>query len=471
VDESSYLLLFDLGSGNNRMGGSCLAQAYNRAGGATPDLDSPELLMNFFAAIQELNERDMVLAYHDRSDGGLIATVAEMMFASRLGVSLQLNCSKRELLGALFSEEAGAVIQVSKNKLTQVHMVLDRTGARAAAIGRVESNSVLTVRNGEDVILEFERKQLQREWSAMSYRIQALRDNPATAREEYDRVLDDDDPGLNTEVCFDTQDDIARPFRGTAGPRVAVLREQGVNSQYEMAAAFIRAGFTTVDVHMSDLHSGRDSLENYQGLVACGGFSFGDVLGAGGGWAKSILYHSRTRDQFAAFFDRDETFALGVCNGCQMMSHLRELIPGTASWPRFLRNKSEQFEARLSLVEVLQSPSLFLEGMAGSRMPIATSHGEGRVSFASDTDRYMASHQIAVRYVDNYGNVADTYPANPNGSLDGICGLSNEDGRITIMMPHPERVARTQQNSWHPSGWGADGPWMRMFRNVRVAIG
>jgi phosphoribosylformylglycinamidine synthase len=211
-------------------------------------------------------------------------------------------------------------------------------------------------------------------------------------------------------------------------------------------------------------------LANYQGFVACGGFSFGDVLGAGGGWAKSILYHSRTRDQFASFFAREDTFSLGICNGCQMMSHLRELIPGTASWPKFLRNKSEQFEARLSLVEVLQSPSLFLEGMAGSRMPIATSHGEGRVSFASDTDRYMASHQIAVRYVDNYGNVADTYPANPNGSLDGICGLSNEDGRITIMMPHPERVVRTQQNSWHPSDWGADGPWMRMFRNVRVAV-
>jgi phosphoribosylformylglycinamidine synthase len=238
-----------------------------------------------------------------------------------------------------------------------------------------------------------------------------------------------------------------------------------------MAAAFVRAGFTAVDVHMSDLLGGRDDLSNYQGLVACGGFSFGDVLGAGGGWAKSILYHSRTRDQFAGFFDRSDTFALGVCNGCQMLSHLRELIPGADHWPRFLRNTSEQFEARLSLVEVLESPSVFLDGMAGSRIPIATSHGEGRASFIEDTDRYMASHLVAARYIDNYGNVADTYPANPNGSLDGICGLSNDDGRVTIMMPHPERVASTMQNSWHPEEWGKDGPWMRMFRNVRVAIG
>jgi len=470
LDEASYLLLFDLGQGRNRLGGSCLAQAYNRAGGATADLDSPELLTNFFAAIQELNERDMVLAYHDRSDGGLVATIAEMMFASRLGVSLQLSGTRQELLAQLFSEEPGAVIQVAKNKLTQVQMVLDRTGATATAIGRVEKRPQFTVRNDQNIVLKFGRKQLQREWSEMSYRIQALRDNPATALEEFDQILNDDDPGLNAALSFDANDDIARPYRGIAGPRVAVLREQGVNSQYEMAAAFVRAGFVAVDVHMSDLLSGRDNLGNYQGLVACGGFSFGDVLGAGGGWAKSVLYHAAVRDQFADFFARADTFALGVCNGCQMMSHLRELIPGAAHWPRFLRNKSEQFEARLSLVEVLQSPSIFLEGMAGSRMPIATSHGEGRVNFVHESDRYMASHMIAVRYVDNFGNVADKYPANPNGSLDGICGLSNEDGRVTIMMPHPERVVRTVQNSWHPEEWGEDGPWMRMFRNARVAI-
>jgi phosphoribosylformylglycinamidine synthase len=273
------------------------------------------------------------------------------------------------------------------------------------------------------------------------------------------------------DLTFDANNDITLPFRGGAKPRVAILREQGVNSQYEMAAAFMRAGFMVVDVHMSDLLEGRDDLANYQGLVACGGFSFGDVLGAGGGWAKSILYHSRTRDQFQAFFERSDSFALGVCNGCQMLSHLRELIPGSDNWPRFLRNRSEQFEARLSLVEVVESPSLFLQGMAGSRMPIATSHGEGRAVFASDDARYAASYTVALRYVDNHGQVADRYPANPNGSRDGICGLANEDGRVTIMMPHPERVAMTRQNSWHPDNWGDDGPWMRMFRNARVAVG
>ena len=471
IDEPSYLLLFDLGAGRNRLGGSCLAQAYQRSGGDAPDIDDAEALQRFFEAIQELNERGMLLAYHDRSDGGLLATVAEMMFASRLGVSLQLEGSERQILAQLFSEEAGAVVQVAKNKLTQVQMVLDRTGARASAIGRVERKPALTLRKDEAVILRLDRKELQRAWSETSYRIQALRDNPTTAREEFDRILDDQDPGLNVALSFDANDDIARSFRGNGAPRVAVLREQGVNSQYEMAAAFVRAGFTAVDVHMSDLLQGRDSLANYQGLVACGGFSFGDVLGAGGGWAKSVLFHSRTRDQFAEFFARHDTFALGVCNGCQMLSHLRELIPGAEHWPRFLRNTSEQFEARLSLVEVLQSPSLFLDGMAGSRLPIATSHGEGRAEFREDNDRYLASHTIAVRYVDNYGNVADSYPANPNGSVDGICGLSNEDGRVTIMMPHPERVARTVQNSWHPDDWGEDGPWLRMFRNARVAIG
>jgi len=471
LDEPSYLLLFDLGEGANRLGGSCLAQTFSCSGGSPPDLDDAEALKSFFAAIQELNARNMLLAYHDRSDGGLLATVAEMMFASRLGVSLQLSGSDHELLAQLFSEELGAVVQVTKKKLTQVQMVLDRTGAKATAIGRVEAEPRLTIRSDETIVLQMDRKRLQREWSETSYRIQALRDNPSTAKEEFDRILDDDDPGLHADLTFDVNEDIARTFRGLAGPRVAVLREQGVNSQYEMAAAFLRAGFSAVDVHMSDLLSGRDSLANYQGIVACGGFSFGDVLGAGGGWAKSILYHSRTRDEFAEFFERGDTFALGVCNGCQMFSHLRELIPGAGNWPLFRRNKSEQFEARLSLVEVVESPSIFLQGMAGSRIPIATSHGEGRVSFANDADRYASSYTIALRYIDNYGDVADRYPANPNGSPDGICGLSNEDGRVTIMMPHPERVAKTMQNSWHPNNWGDDGPWMRMFRNVRMAVG
>jgi phosphoribosylformylglycinamidine synthase len=471
TDEPSYLMLLDLGGGCNRLGGSCLAQSYARPGGDTPDIDDASQLRGFFAAVQEMNSRDLILAYHDRSDGGLFATVAEMIFAGRLGVTLTLDGSRTELLRRLFSEEAGAVVQVAKSKLPQVQMVLDRHGVAAQAVGRIKDEPCLTVRSDETTVLEMDRATMQREWSEMSYRIQALRDNPTTAKEEFDRILDDRDPGLNVNLSFDPHDDVARAFRGGDKPRVAILREQGVNSQNEMAAAFMKAGFAAVDVHMSDLLEGRETLNGYQGLVACGGFSFGDVLGAGGGWAKSILYHSRTRDQFAAFFERGDTFALGVCNGCQMLSHLKEMIPGADHWPRFLRNKSEQFEARLNLVEIVESPSLFLQDMAGSRLPIATSHGEGRAVFGDDTARYSASYTVAMRYVDNYGEVADRYPANPNGSVDGICGLSSEDGRVTIMMPHPERVALTRQNSWHPDEWGEDGPWLRMFRNIRAAVG
>ena len=473
TDGKSYLLLLDLGNGKNRLGGSCLAQAYARPGGEAPDVDDPRALASLFAAVQELGSRDMLLAYHDRSDGGLLATVAEMIFAGRLGASLQFHGADTDLLAELFSEEVGAVVQVEKSKLTQVHMVLDRHGVHARAIGTVSKQPVLRVHRDGELAFELERRSMQRVWAETSYRIKSLRDNPQTAREEYDQLLDDDDPGLNVALTFNPAEDPARRFRaaGNAQPRVAILREQGVNSQYEMAAAFSRAGFDAVDVHMSDLHAGREALDGFDGIVACGGFSFGDVLGAGGGWAKSILFHDRTRDEFQAFFDRADTFALGICNGCQMFSHLKALIPGADHWPRFLANRSAQFEARLSLVEIVESPSLFFAGMAGSRLPIATSHGEGRATFGNDNDRILASHTIAARYVDNYGQVADRYPANPNGSRDGICALSNDDGRVTIMMPHPERVARTIQNSWHPDDWGADGPWMRMFRNARAAIG
>ncbi len=475
TEDPSYLLLFDLGNGANRMGGSCLMQSVQRTGGRTPDLDDAQQLTGFFAAIQEMMSRGMLLAYHDRSDGGLFATVAEMIFASRIGASLSLSGSRVDLIRQLFCEELGAVVQVEKNKLTQVQMVLDRHDVSATAIGRVGGEAKLAIHTdayGDDeLVLELDRVTMQREWSEMSYRIQALRDNPATAKEEFDRILDDKDPGLSASLTFDPSDNIVRTLRGNDKPRIAILREQGVNSQYEMAAAFMRAGFSAVDVHMSDLLGGQDTLENYQGVVACGGFSFGDVLGAGGGWAKSVLYHSRTRDQFAAFFERNDTFALGVCNGCQMMSHLRELIPGAEHCPRIRANKFGRSDSRLCLVEVGESSSLFLQGMAGSVMPIATSHGEGRAVFADDTARYTSSYTVALRYVDNFGNVADKYPANPNGSTDGICGLSNEDGRVTIMMPHPERVAMTRQNSWHPDDWGEDGPWMRMFRNVRAVIG
>ncbi|MEM9207732.1 MAG: phosphoribosylformylglycinamidine synthase [Pseudomonadota bacterium] len=470
VDEFSYLLLIDLGEGRDRLGASVLAQVFDRAGGDTPDVNDVDLLKGFFAAIQEMNERDMLLAYHDRSDGGLLATVAEMMFAGRQGVSLTLDGPRDAVLAKLFSEEIGAVLQVAKSRLPQVQMILDRHGVKASAVGRVEPEARLTIRLGDEVLFSEKRATLQQSWSKVSHRVQAMRDNPTTAREEYDSIVDDADPGLSPMLTFDVNDDVARAYRGVQ-PTVAILREQGVNSQYEMAAAFMRAGFRAVDVHMSDLLEGRDSLANYQGIVACGGFSFGDVLGAGGGWAKSILFNNRTRDEFAEFFLRPDSFALGVCNGCQMFSQLKDLIPGAAHWPRFLRNRSEQFEARLSLVEVVESPSLFFAGMAGSRLPIATSHGEGRAVFDADADRYAASYAVGLRYVDNRGDVTERYPANPNGSVDGICGLSNDDGRVTITMPHPERVAMARQHSWCPDDWNNDGPWMRMFRNARVAVG
>ncbi len=468
VDERSHLLLLDIGEGANRLGGSCLAQVYQRHGGDTPDLDHPLRLKSYFSAVQALRKAGLILAYHDRSDGGLIATVAEMMFAGRLGASLTVPGSERDMLAMLFSEELGGVIQVADSKLASVHAVLEEHGADWVDIGQVEYDDQLTIYNDDAVVLRLDRVRLQRAWSETTYRLQALRDNPETAKEEYDRILDTEDPGLSVHLTFDPTADITTPLIGGARPRVAILREQGVNSQMEMAAAFMRAGFDAVDVHMNDLISRRDSLANYQGIAACGGFSFGDVLGAGGGWAKSILYQSALRDQFAAFFARDDSFALGVCNGCQMLSHLRDLIPGADNWPSFRRNRSEQFEARLSRVEIAPSPSIFLTGMEGSRLPIATSHGEGQAVFADGNAQLAAN--IALRYVDNYGNPAKRYPANPNGSVDGICGLANEDGRVTIIMPHPERVARTTQNSWHPDDWGDDGPWMRLFRNARVAI-
>ena len=468
IDERSQLLLLDIGEGANRLGGSCFAQAFERHGGATPDLDFPQRLKSFFNAIQLLNQRGLILAYHDRADGGLLATVAEMMFAGRLGASLKLAGSAHDMLALLFSEELGGVIQVANSKLAEAHAVLEESSTGWVDIGAVEPDDQLSIYNDDELVLRLDRTSLQRVWSETSYRLQSLRDNPQTAKEEFDRLLDTEDPGLHVKLSFDPAEDIVAPLVGGLQPRVAILREQGVNSQMEMAAAFMRAGFTTVDVHMNDLINGEDSLGNYQGIAACGGFSFGDVLGAGGGWAKSILYQSVLRDEFAAFFGRGDSFALGVCNGCQMLSHLRELIPGAADWPAFRRNKSEQFEARLSLVEVVDSPSLFLAGMAGSTMPIATSHGEGQATFADGEAQDRA--RVTLRYIDNYGAIARDYPANPNGSTAGICGLASDDGRVTIMMPHPERVARTTQNSWHPDDWGDDGPWMRIFRNARVAI-
>jgi phosphoribosylformylglycinamidine synthase len=470
--EPTLLLLLDLGHGANRLGGSCLAQAFDLYGGEAPDLDFPKILPRFFAAVQELRRRNLVLAYHDRSDGGLLAVVAEMMFAGRLGVSLNLTGPTTQILAQLFSEELGAVLQVAESHMDNIRPVLERFDLGWTAVGRVEPDDQFTIYNDDELIFSRSRAELQRTWSEMSFRLQSLRDNPETARQEFNRILDDYDPGLNARLTFDLDVNVKprAPLVGGSKPRVAILREQGVNSQQEMAAAFMLAGFDALDVHMSDILEGRDDLASYHGIVACGGFSFGDVLGAGGGWATSILYHSGARDRFSAFFSRGDTFALGICNGCQMMARLTDLIPGSAHWPRFVPNASEQFEARLSLVEVGATPSIFMGDMAGSRLPIATSHGEGRAVFADDAKRAAAEPFVSLRYVDNYGNVTADYPANPNGSPGGICGLTTEDGRVSIIMPHPERVARTAQLSWHPEEWGYESPWMRMFRNARAAL-
>ena len=469
-DIDDDLILIDLGKGANRLAGSALAQVYKQVGHHPADLDDPQALKAFFAVIQALNADGLLLAYHDRSDGGLFATLCEMAFAGGCGLSVLLDDLGDDPLASLFSEEPGAVIQVRHGDVDEV---LGRL--REAGLGR-HSHVIGTPTEDDRIRFHFDgreflgadRRAFRAAWSETTFQMQRLRDNPACAEQEQAARLDPADPGLNAVLSFDPQDDVSAPFvqRG-ARPRVAVLREQGVNGQLEMAAAFDRAGFEAVDVHMSDLIDGRVSLADFHGLVACGGFSYGDVLGAGGGWAKSIRFHQRARDQFEAFFHRPDTFGLGVCNGCQMLSQLRDLIPGAAAWPRFLRNRSEQFEARFSLVEIADSPSILLAGMAGARLPIAVAHGEGRVHF----DGPQNGAQVALRYVDHHGRPTETYPFNPNGSPGGITGLTTEDGRVTIMMPHPERVFRTVQHSWHPDDWSEDAPWLRLFRNARVWMG
>jgi phosphoribosylformylglycinamidine synthase len=472
---ASRLLLIDLGNGRNRLGGSCLAQVYGALGDRPADLDSPPLLKAFFAALGALKARNHVLAYHDRSDGGVLVTLVEMAFAGHCGLDVAIPCANSHPLAALCAEELGAVVQVKADDLDAVWAVIRQHDLQAVThdIGRVVEGDTLRIVAGERV-LEESRTALRRLWSETSWRMQRLRDNPQCADEEFERLADPGDPGLSAQLVFDPREDVAAPYvsRG-ARPRVAVLREQGVNSQTEMAAAFLRAGFEPHDVHMTDVLHGRISLAEFRGLIACGGFSYGDVLGAGQGWAKSILFNARARDEFAAFFQRRETFALGVCNGCQMFSALRELIPGTEHWPQFVRNRSEQYEARLSRVEILESPSILLRGMAGSRMPIAVAHGEGRAEFASPgaLEQCQRAGLVSARFVDNRGAATERYPDNPNGSPLGIAGLSNADGRVTITMPHPERVFRTVLNSWYPAEWGEDSGWMRLFRNARVWVG
>ncbi|MCC5856740.1 MAG: phosphoribosylformylglycinamidine synthase [Ectothiorhodospiraceae bacterium] len=470
------LLLIDLGRGRNRLGGSVLAQVYGQLGREAPDLDRPEDLVALFDTVQALNAEGLLLAYHDRSDGGLLVTLAEMTFAARCGIDADLEALGGDALAALYAEEPGAVVQVRAADADAVQRRLKQAGLEGAVhqLGGLNAEDRLRIHHGGRAVLDMDRVELQRAWQETTYHMQRLRDDPDCAGEEYDAVLDRGDPGLQVQLSYDPSEDVAAPFIATGvRPAVAILREQGVNGQLEMAAAFHKAGFRAVDVHMTDILAGRTALDGFQGLAACGGFSYGDVLGAGGGWAKSILFNPAARDVFAAFFHRDDTFALGVCNGCQMLSGLHALIPGTELWPRFVRNRSEQFEARLVQVEVVASPSLFLAGMAGSRMPIAVAHGEGRVRFSGDKGpgKLESAGLVSLRYVDANGQPASRYPANPNGSPRGITGLTNRDGRVTLMMPHPERVFRTIQHSWHPADWGEDGPWMRMFRNARVSVG
>jgi len=502
------LLLLDLGAGRNRLGGSALAQVYAALGDQAPDLDDPAAFIAFFDTIQALLREGLLLAYHDRSDGGLLATLSEMAFAGRSGLDIHLPVTSpgngdehAADLAALFNEELGAVVQVRREHAGAVMQRFRDAGLAGGVhdIGTLASDGMIRIRHAGRQLLERSRADLQGLWQETSYRMQALRDDPACALEEFEAIKDAPDAGggLYAWLSFNPDEDVAAAFitpgnvPGNASgraivdspaihhsrrPRVAVLREQGVNGQLEMAAAFHKAGFESVDVHMTDLLAGRTDLAGFQGLVACGGFSYGDVLGAGGGWAKTILHNPRLRDAFEAWFQRGDSFTLGVCNGCQMLATLAgqgQLIAGTELWPRFVRNRSEQFEARLTQVEVLPTPSLFLAGMAGSQMPIAVAHGEGLARFGADQGpgKAMAAGIVGLRYVDGQGVPASRYPANPNGSPEGIAGLTSRDGRVTIMMPHPERVFRTVQHSWHPEGWGEDGPWMRMFRNARVWVG
>jgi len=471
----SELLLIDLGRGKNRLSGSALAQVYKQVGDAPPDLDDPKLLKAFFGVIQKLNAENRLLAYHDRSDGGLFAGLCEMAFAGHTGVSVSLDLLGDDAMAALFSEELGAIIQVRSTELANVIAALKAAGLQDCChvIGQLNDADMIECQFDNKVVMAESRVDLQRAWSETTCQMQKLRDNPHCAQQEFDALLDANDPGIQPLLTFDPDEDVAAPMIATGvRPAIAVLREQGVNGQLEMAAAFHRAGFRAIDVHMSDLLSGDTNLADFKGLVACGGFSYGDVLGAGQGWAKSVRFHGALRDMFAEFFARSDSFSLGVCNGCQMLSSLKEIIPGADLWPRFVRNSSEQFEARFSCVEIPESPSVLLQGMAGSRLPIAVAHGEGRAEFSDKEAMQAALDQqlIVARYINNHGQPCETYPANPNGSLQGITGLTTPDGRVTIMMPHPERVFRSVQYSWRPDDWGEDGPWMRMFRNARTWV-
>jgi phosphoribosylformylglycinamidine synthase len=487
---NSQLLLIDLGRGKNRLGGSVLGQTLSQIGAEPPDVDSANDLKNFWNAIQELSREKKILAYHDRSDGGLLATIVEMAFAGHTGVDLQLapgetdsntfigdpSRSPRSAVSQLFAEELGAIIQVSTSELESVIATLraHQLDGVTTRIGTLNRDHTIRIRQGGEIVFEENLFSLRALWSDVSRRIAALRDNPASAESEFQLKLEASNPGITPKLTFDVAP--ARRASGSgakAKPRVAILREQGVNGQVEMAAAFTRAGFSAIDVHMTDVLSGRISLRDFQGLAACGGFSYGDVLGAGEGWAKSVLFNERARAEFSDFFGRTDAFALGVCNGCQMMSNLHSIIPGSDHWPRFVQNRCERYEARFVSLKIERSPSLFFAGMEGSVIPIATAHGEGFAEFASRdlAQACNTSGFVAARYVDNHHEPTERYPLNPNGSPFGITALTTSSGRVTIMMPHPERVHRSVTMSWRPAGWGEDSPWMQLFYNARSCVG
>lgn len=467
------LILIDLGGGKNRLGGSILAQVYNQMGDEPADLNSAAELKGFFEAMQISLAAGDLLAYHDRSDGGLFVTLCEMAFAGHCGLDINISSLGEDALAVLFSEEPGAVLQVSRARSAAVQARFADAGVRHIhVIGQPNDDDWLRVEQDGKLIIDQSRVILQSVWAETSHHMQALRDNPDCAKQEFERLLQVD-PGLSVKLTYDPQENIAAPYiHSGVRPAVAVLREQGVNGQMEMAAAFDRAGFRAVDVHMSDLLTGRVSLDSFKGVVACGGFSYGDVLGAGEGWAKTILFNTKVRDQFSQFFHRNDTFSLGVCNGCQMMSNLKTLIPGADHWPRFVRNLSEQFEARFSLVQIQPSPSVLFQGMAGSHMPVAVAHGEGYAEFSSAAALQFCNESgtVAARFIDNHLQATESYPANPNGSPLGITSVTNRDGRVTLIMPHPERVFRSVTNSWHPEHWQEDGAWLRLFRNARVFV-
>lgn len=477
--EDSVLLLVDLGNGKARMGGSAFGQVYNNMTGDAPDLDDTGRLKAFYNMIQQLVAEDKLLAYHDRSDGGLFATLAEMTFAGRIGVNVDLTSLvanqadvNEASIRALFNEELGAVIQIAKQDVAAVEALFKEADLALHAVATIGTDEKIVIRNQAGIVLEQNRTDLQHAWQETSHAIQRLRDNPACADSEFALIDDNERSALFADVKFNVNEDIAAPFINSGvKPKIAILREQGVNGQIEMAAAFTRAGFDAYDVHMSDLMAGRVHLADFKMLAACGGFSYGDVLGAGEGWAKSILFHPALRDQFAAFFADPDTLTLGVCNGCQMVSNLAEIIPGTAGWPKFKRNLSEQFEARLSMVHVPKSASLILNEMQGSSLPVVVSHGEGRADFALHGGKISDDLGIALQYVDGQNQVTQTYPLNPNGSPQGIAGVTNADGRVTIMMPHPERVYRAAQMSWKPEDWTELSGWYRLFAGARKALG